>query len=84
MIQNSSWSCLFLSTLFNIFLVRIISDALEEHNGKVSIGDKTMTNLRLADYIDILAEEWRGLEALVQTGLWLRIGCLTNAQVSVF
>ena len=30
--------CLLPPTLFNIFLKRIMSDALEEHDGKVSIG----------------------------------------------
>ena len=30
--------CLLSSTLFNIFFERIMSDALEEHDGKVSIG----------------------------------------------
>ena len=33
-------------TLFNIFLGRIMSDALEEHDGKVSIGGRNITNLR--------------------------------------
>ena len=44
-------------TPFNIFLERIVSDALEEHDGKVSIGGRTITNLRLTDNIDALAEE---------------------------
>ena len=37
---------------FNIFLERIMSYALEEHDGKVSIGRRTITNLRLADDIE--------------------------------
>ena len=41
----------------NSFLERIISVALEEHDGKVSIGKRTITNLRFADDIDALAEE---------------------------
>ena len=41
--------CLLSPTLFNIFLERIISDALEEHDGKVSIGGRNITNLRFAD-----------------------------------
>ena len=58
--------CLFFSpTLFNIFLERMMSDALEEHDGKVSIGDRNITNLRFADDIDALAEEEQELEALV-------------------
>ena len=36
-----------------------MSDALEEHNGKVSIGGRKITNLRFADDIDALAEENR-------------------------
>ena len=36
-------------TLFNIFLERIITDALEDHEGT---GDRTITNLRFADDID--------------------------------
>ena len=34
-----------------------MSDALEEHDGKVSIGGRTIINLRFADDIDALAEE---------------------------
>ena len=49
--------CLLSPTLFNIFLKRIMSDALEEHDGKVSIGGRNITNLRFADDIDALAEE---------------------------
>ena len=51
-------------TLFNIFLERIMSDAQEEHVGKVSIGGRYITNLRFADDIDALAEEEQELEAL--------------------
>ena len=58
--------CLLPPTLFNIFLKRIMSDALEEHNGKVSIGGRNITNLWFADDIDALAEEEQELEALVE------------------
>ena len=34
-----------------------MSDALEEHDAKVSMGTRTIINLRLADDIDDLAEE---------------------------
>ena len=54
-------------TLFNIFLERIMSDAVEEHDGKVSIGCRNITNLRFADDIDALAEEEQELEALVES-----------------
>ena len=39
-----------------------MSDALEEHDGKVSIGGRNITNLRFADDIDALAEEEQELE----------------------
>ena len=44
-----------------------MSDALEEHDGKVSIGGRNVTNLRFADDIDALAEEGPKLEALVES-----------------
>ena len=59
--------CLLSPTLFNVFLERIMSDALEVHVGKVSIGGRTITNLRYADDIDALAEEEQELEALVES-----------------
>ena len=34
-----------------------MSDALEELDGKVSIGGRNITNLRFADDIDAVAEE---------------------------
>ena len=53
--------CLLSPTLFNIFLERIISDAVEEHDGKVSIGRRPITNLL------VLGEEEQELEALVES-----------------
>ena len=41
-------------------------DALEEHDGKISIGGRKITNLRFADDKDALAEEEQELEALVE------------------
>ena len=70
MVQNNSRStqgCLLSPTPFNIFLERIMSDALEEHDGTVSIGGRNITNLRFADDIDALAEEQQELEALVES-----------------
>ena len=49
--------CLLSPTLINIFLKRIMSDALEEHGRRVSIGIRNITNLEFADDIDALAEE---------------------------
>ena len=41
-----------------------MSDALEEHDGKVSIGGRNIANLRFADDIDALAEGEQELESL--------------------
>ena len=57
--------CLLSPTRFNIFLERIMSDALEEQDGKVSIGGRNITNMRFADDIDAVAEKEQELEALV-------------------
>ena len=43
-----------------------MSDALEEHDVKVSIGCRNITNLRFADDIDALAEVEQELEVLVE------------------
>ena len=43
-----------------------MSDGLEEHDEKVSVGGRTITNLRFADGIDALAEEDQKLEALFE------------------
>ena len=56
--------CLLSPTLFNIFLERIMTDALEE--GTVIIGGRTITNLRFADDIDGLAGEEEQLANLVE------------------
>ena len=47
-------------------LERIMSDALEDHEGTVSIGGRTITNLRFADDIDGLAGEKEELANLVE------------------
>ena len=44
---------------------RIITDALENHEGTVSIGGRTITNLRFADDIDGFAGEEKELSKLV-------------------
>ena len=58
--------CLLSPTLFNIFLERIMSDAPEEHDGKVRIGGRNITNLRFTDEIDALVEQEQELETLVE------------------
>ena len=40
-----------------------MSDALEEHDGKVSISGRIITKLRFADYIDAIAQAEQELEA---------------------
>ena len=57
--------CLLSPTLFNIFLERITTDGLEDHESTVSIGGITITNLRFADDIDGLAGEEEELANLV-------------------
>ena len=52
-------------SLFNIFLERIMPDALEELDGKASIGGRTITNLRFTDDISSVEEE-QELQALVE------------------
>ena len=44
----------------------IITDALEDHEDTVSIGGRTITNLRFADDIDDLAGEEEELANLVE------------------
>uniref|UniRef100_UPI003AF6C160 hypothetical protein n=1 Tax=Thiolapillus sp. TaxID=2017437 RepID=UPI003AF6C160 len=51
-IQQSRQGCLVSPTLFQIFLQRMITDASEDHEGTVSTGGRTITNLRFADDID--------------------------------
>ena len=57
--------CLLSPTLFNIFLERIMTDALEDHKGTVNIGGRAVTNLRFADDIDGLAGKEEELASLV-------------------
>ena len=58
--------CLLSPTLFNIFLQRITTKALENHEGTVSTGGRTITNLRFADDIDGLTGEEEELANLVE------------------
>ena len=55
-----------LTHLFNILLERIMTDALEDHEGTVSIGGGTITNLLFAEDIDGLAGEEKKLAKLVE------------------
>ena len=58
--------CLLSPTLFNLFLERIMEDALEGHEATVSIGGRTVVNLRFADDIDGLAGKEEELVSLVE------------------
>ena len=58
--------CLLSPTLFNKFLERIMTDALEDQEGTVSIGGRTISNLRFADDIDDLAGEEEEVANLVE------------------
>ena len=49
--------CLLSPTLFNIFLEKIMCEALDDHEGSVSIGGRLITNFRFADDIVVNAEE---------------------------
>ena len=44
-----------------------MSDALEEHDGKVSIISRNSINLQFADDIDVVAEEEQEQETLVES-----------------
>ena len=49
-----------------MFLERIMTDALEDHEGTVSIRGRTITNLRFADDINDSAGEEEELAKLVE------------------
>ena len=58
MVQNRVRKGYLLSpTLFNIYTEQIISDALEEHDRKVSISSRNIINLQFAHDMDAVAEE---------------------------
>ena len=54
-----------LPTLFNIFIERIMADALEDHEGTVSIRGRAVINLRFVDDIDGLGGPEQELAKLV-------------------
>ena len=57
--------CLLSPTLFNIFLERIMCEALDDHEGSVSIGGRLITNFRFADDIVVNAEEEEEASVLI-------------------
>ena len=52
--------------LQHMFVERIMTDALEDHEGTASIAGRTIPNLRFADDIDSLAGEEEELAKLVE------------------
>ena len=78
--------CLLSPTLFNIFLERIMTDVLEDHEGAVSIGGRTITKFRFADDIDGLAGEEEELatllgrldQASIAYGMEISVELMTN------
>ena len=58
--------CLLSPDLLNIFLEKIMTDALEDHEGTASLGARAITNLRFADDIDGSAGEEEELAKLVE------------------
>ena len=55
--EGAPQGCLLAPTLFNIFLERIMCEALDDHEGSISIGGRLIINFRFADYIVVNAEE---------------------------
>ena len=58
--------CLLSPCLFNLFLEQIMTKALENHEGSISVGGRTISNLRFADDIDLLAGSTKELEDLTK------------------
>ena len=58
--------CLLLPTLFNIFLERIIYEALDDHECSVSIGGRLFTNPRFADGIQFVVNALCAFERRIQ------------------
>ena len=57
--------CLLSPALLNIFLERIMCEALDDHEGSVSIVGRLITNVRFADDIVVNAEEEEAAGVLV-------------------
>ena len=66
--QNPSWLSSLTHLLQHFFSKGfLMTDALEEHDEKNSIGDSTITDLRFANDINAFAGEDQALEALVES-----------------
>ena len=72
--------CLPSPTLFNMFLERIVCEALDDHEGSVNNGGRLFTNFRFAEDIVVNAEEEEEAGVLVDrpdittTGYKMEIG----------
>ena len=58
--------CLLSPTLFNLFLERILSDALDEFDGGVSCAGRRIVELRFADDIDLMEGSEDGLQEVTR------------------
>ena len=56
-LYDKAQSAVLSPTLFNIFLERIMCEALDDHEGSVSIWGRLITNFSFADDIVVNAEE---------------------------
>ena len=56
-------------TLFNMYLERIMCDALDEDEGSVSIGGRLINNFHFADDIVVNAEEETEVDVLVHLSI---------------
>ena len=68
MVQNRvKKGCFLLPILFNIYIERIMSDFLKEHDGEVSISSRNIITLQFAKDLDAVAEEEQEQETLVES-----------------
>ncbi len=56
--------CLLSPVLFNLFLERIMQEALQDHHTSISIGGRPICNLRFADDIDLMGGNIKELQDL--------------------
>ena len=66
MVQNNSRSKARMFS-FTTDILLVMSDALEEHDGKVDIGGRNISSLWFADERGALADEEQELEALAES-----------------
>ena len=59
--------CLLSPIFFNIYLEQIMSDTLKVHHSSISIGGRTISNLRFADYIDLISGSYCELQKLTDS-----------------